>query len=419
MGDIIEIIFGLGALVVGIYIYVNFFRGLGAGGRAIADVVKGKSTFVESFKANYVGMEEFTTRIIEKTVGEEEVKFPVYVVEAKGMFPQRTIGKKVSFITHIFDETQKDKPLPVLSLYEHTREEETMVFEDRREFGEMRENYGFMNWAEVSVILKDSIRPPYKGRRKLTLQTCIISTDNPPKFKNGFTRGDNKASVYAVYSNTQEIVYGETGYLEAKDERIKVEKFMIQLAMYVAAIDGNLDQTEGNVIKDWAKRIIEGSGEGTTKARLNKEISIAFNDASNNKLSLSKICDGLNESAIKEEKYEALELAFKVLSSDQVADTSELETLKKAAEALKVDMKEFNEIRDREIAKVTNIELGEQSKEALIGIDPKMSKDEIIKHLQKEYVKWNSRANSKDEQIKKRAREMLLLIAKIREKHVN
>ena len=194
---------------------------------------------------------------------------------------------------------------------------------------------------------------------------------------------------------------------------------MIQLSMYVAAIDGNLDQTEGNVIKDWAKRIIEGSSEGTTKARLNKEISTAFYDATNNKLSLSKICDGLNESAIKEEKYEALELAFKVLSSDQVADTSELETVKKAAEALKIDMKEFNEIRDREISKVTNIELGEQSEEALIGIDPKMSKDEIIKHLQKEYIKWNSRANSKDEQVKKRSREMLLLIAKIREKHVN
>jgi hypothetical protein len=142
----------------------------------------------------------------------------------------------------------------------------------------------------------------------------------------------------------------------------------------------------------------------------------AYSLAKSGNLILSEVCSELNEYADNTLKYEALELAHKVMAADGVVDEREMKIIHKVAESLGIDSNELEKIRDKQIVKLQT-KADDVDIESLLGIDPSNSKEDIKKQLKKEYIKWNSRINSLSEgEEKDNAQQMLDLIAKARDK---
>jgi hypothetical protein len=65
-----------------------------------------------------------------------------------------------------------------------------------------------------------------------------------------------------------------------------------------------------------------------------------------------------------------------------------------------------------------SMHVGDADDEGLLGLKSTMSAQEVRKHLNREYRKWNSLAGHSDPKKRDQAREMLARIAAARRKHV-
>ena len=132
---------------------------------------------------------------------------------------------------------------------------------------------------------------------------------------------------------------------------------------------------------------------------------------------MSDVCSKLKKFADNTLKYEALELAHKVMAADGVVDEREMKVIHKVADALGIDSKELEKIRDKQIIKLQT-KAADVDLESLLGIDPSKGKTEICKKIKNEFIKWNSRMNSLSEgEEKDNAQLMLDLIGKARKKY--
>ena len=143
----------------------------------------------------------------------------------------------------------------------------------------------------------------------------------------------------------------------------------------------------------------------------------AYSLAESGDLSLSSICARMNEISEQAQKYEALELAHEVMAADGEIHESEMSVIHKVADALDIDSKELEKIRDQKIVsldtKASNVDI-----EGLLGIDSSWSNVDIKEHLRKEFQKWNNRLNTLPEgDERENAQQMLDLIAEARKKY--
>ena len=113
------------------------------------------------------------------------------------------------------------------------------------------------------------------------------------------------------------------------------------------------------------------------------------------------------------------------MSADGVAEQKELDSLDNISKKIGIDPKEYKNLRDKSITTVDVVAEKEETDKSdtvsrkkklasLIGFDSNQSQNEIHKILTQEFKKWNGRINLKDEKTKKRAEEMLKLIAEAR-----
>ena len=76
-------------------------------------------------------------------------------------------------------------------------------------------------------------------------------------------------------------------------------------------------------------------------------------------------------------------------------------------------------MKNKIVAKVGSLDLSEKPSEESFGITDDMTDAEKMKILRKEYTKWNGQTNHKDPKKKKRAREMVKIIADLRKQYSN
>ena len=132
----------------------------------------------------------------------------------------------------------------------------------------------------------------------------------------------------------------------------------------------------------------------------------------------------------KVEKYEALELALKVMQADGKADQKELDTLDKISLEIDIDPEEYKKLREQSVATVDivaeketseNVGTKERREELarVIGFNVNDDQSKIKRVLLDEGKKWRSRVNVSDEKIRNNANNMLKLIAEARKTFLN
>ena len=190
--------------------------------------------------------------------------------------------------------------------------------------------------------------------------------------------------------------------------------------MAVAMADGTLDDSEGIVLKNWIKSILSthsGDKEKSLKKIYNDALRESYDLAKSGNLVLDDVCEELNELGDTAQKYQAIELAHKVMAADGKADKREMKVINKVAESLGVDSVDLEKIRDKQIVKL-NTSPEDMDILTLLGISSSLSNEEISNQLKKEFIKWNGRLNSLGEgKEKDNAQQMLDLIGKAREKY--
>ena len=136
---------------------------------------------------------------------------------------------------------------------------------------------------------------------------------------------------------------------------------------------------------------------------------------------MSGLIDDFNDKALKEQKYELIDLLLKVVSADDELSKQEDAMLNKIVKKLEIDQKTFNQMKNKTLASVGSIETANSSdsnsNEQLLGLSEDLTDKEKCKELRKLYTKWNGQTNSSNKKIKSRAKEMVELIAQLRSKY--
>jgi len=231
-----------------------------------------------------------------------------------------------------------------------------------------------------------------------------------------------KGRVIRKATTTFKVHSSAEGYVEGIAHRERSEEMGIYLAMHLASADGNIDKKEADVVKEWIRAVLDSTADETRedrKDRLNLVISDAFEKSKGSYLDLDFISEELEKNATLPMKYEIMELCMDVMKADGVADPSEIRELKRIATMIGLDEGRYTALLDKRLAGVQLI--GASSAEnlaSIVGITPEMDKDQIRKHLNKEYRKWNARVSHDDEKIRARAEQMIEHIAEARKQYI-
>ena len=280
----------------------------------------------------------------------------------------------------------------------------------------------YPNWTHFGYVPIEYLSAPYKGKRKLRF--TLVATDTDAVSEWGTYAEEESHKIRHIATTEINHSFTEVGFLEIILNREKIENLSIQIALAIAASDGHLDQKELNEIKAWANLTtigMEEEEEKEKKKRLTKFIKQAFLEAKNKKVSVSGLIDDFNDKALKEQKYELIDLLLKVVSADDELSKQEDAMLNKIVKKLEIDQKTFNQMKNKTLASVGSIETANSSdsnsNEQLLGLSEDLTDKEKCKELRKLYTKWNGQTNSSNKKIKSRAKEMVELIAQLRSKY--
>ena len=338
-------------------------------------------------------------------------------VKVKGLFGHPEENKTKVFLT-IHDNTDisdDEFGAPVLSAHPSFAEPNSRVFSLTTTYDTTPDTYA-ADFFNLIYIPKEFILTPYKGKRNLKFNFTACDTDAEVTHGGHDDLNKIKYNASAFYQLTTK----EIGYLEEFANKSKVEDLTIKLAMTMSAVDGHLDQKELNVIKDWAKSLTLELDEDKAKERKKhfaKHIKDTYKEAQSKKTSISKLVSEFNDKASKSQKYLAIELMLNVASSDSKLAKEEEQFVNKIAKSIGINLNTFKEMKNKVIANVDKIDFAEKPSESSFGLTDDMNDAEKMKILRKEYTKWNGQTNHKDPKKKKRAKEMVKIIADLRKQY--
>jgi len=413
-----EVIFTIVGLIIAVKIVGGILGWLGSLG-------SGGSTSYSPGTPASSPIPPLSVRVRKTTKNIEGERFPTLTVEMKGQMPGPIYGTApVEFFLHLFDTEKHEEGFEpvVFSSLEVFQEESSPAFQFRMGPEEMSGMNYFSDWVELVEIPIVCLGFPWKGRRKIKLRFLALLADRtvePAMFEfGGHSRGSDTLFGASEATFTHEVT--ESGWLDENKNRPKVWASTIELAMHLASVDGSLDKSEGEIIKSWAKDVISSapSGKsGKTKKELNAAIEKSYGRASRGETFLAAPCRSLKELATEQQKYDALKLCVEVMSADGKADDSEMKELDRIVGLLGLDPAQYRKMLDPHLTRV-EMDVGDAvggDRKSLLGIREGMSKEEIRKLLTDANRNWNSRVTSSDPEIRRRAEEMLKLIAELRE----
>ena len=347
--------------------------------RAAGKTVIGKGSLKDNLELEFKGFGNLRTQL--KEVNNPGEPFTLEV-EVRGLFPvQRTTN--VGFIISVFTKDSNGDMEPVFSMLNEFQEQQSRAFQDLTGCGQVSENQGFTQWVRIGVVPTGILQPSSSGRQELSIVVRLVDIDNMPSIYQGFAdpNDDNKP----LWANVEKYDFDcqVKGYTEEAEARDESQALSIKIGMAVAMADGSLDDTEGFVLKDWIKSVLSSySGEKEQKLKkiYNDAMRESYSLAKSGKLQLNEVCEMLNETGDTAQKYQAIELAHKVMAADGQADKREMKVINEVADLLGIDSAELEKIRDKQIIKLnTNPE--DIDTLSLLGISSSLSNISIISSL--------------------------------------
>ena len=358
----------------------------------------------------------FKVRLQDVQVEMKDRDIPAKEIQARGAFPLKKTKNIAAWISLLDESTEQ--PLPVMCVIDQFQEGDSTAYFMKSEFGIVGPNHAISDWARIGVIFPEILQPPYGGQRTLTVVVRLVDSSEPPRMRFGYLPDETGLLWTEKIKFTYH--FDEKGYTEIAAHREESQILTLKIAMAVAMSDGSLDKKEGELMRQWVKRSIRSSsGEEDSRMKkiFNQTLRESDAEAKQGALSLQSLASRLNDIGETSSKYQAFELASKIMAADGKADPGEIKALSDLAEWLGLDSKRVTGIMDTHI-----IGIGPDistSIEDLVGIKPEWSDERVKKHLTGEFNKWNNRLNALPEgEERDNAQHFLDRIAHARKKHV-
>jgi tellurite resistance protein len=356
---------------------------------------------------------------ITTTLDKKSFDQPILLVSAYGEInPGPYIRAKI--VLSVLDKNDEKNPRSVFCVYDKLTEENTPAFQDSFEL-EADTGIHYPNFSEIFRIPMDFLVPPKGKRRKLKIIVRVIDQADYYPIVGGFPTQSDGGGLVNIASDELSYNFSIKGY-EEKEEHYQLSRVaIIKLATMVAMADGNLDDREGLVIKNWiAKTLSRYSDDRLKKLKnnYNNTLRSSFKDAKAGRLSYGALTEELNSIGTEQDKIEAFSLCYAVLSADTIADEKELKDINEIGKALKLDPKEIEKISDKNLLKLDATIQKATNIESILSIDPKWSKARIKKYLNVQFAKWSGRLNAIDnEKEKEEAQFWIDKIGEARQKY--
>jgi len=360
-------------------------------------------------------------RTVHKQLGTEGDGPEVIEVQARGLMPVRRVTH-LAFVTSVFDQTS-NQPQPVISVLDDFQEKDSVVYQCWQQAGAAGPNQGFADWVTVGVVVLQALVPPRRGDRNLTIALRVVDHANPPSIDHGFGDGDHPGMLHTLIEQV-DFHYEEMGWEEQATGRDESRELAIYAAVAVALADGNLEDSEGNSIREWIEKTLTSYADDRSedmKRRMNEALRDAYRQARAGDLSLSQVTERMNQVAPRPQKTELLQLCVDVMAADGVMEESELSVIRSLAEAMEIDYDDLEKMKGAAITQMQDIAVSSASGgEALIGIKPEWSREQKLKYLRDAFKRWNNRlqalppGNDRDN-----AQRMVQLIGELRSKYMD
>lgn len=386
-------------------------RILGAG----VDTLSGGGS-AEEFRARAFGMGAFEirTRRVEAT---GERGFSVIEVEGRGLVPVAH-QTNLSFVTSVLDCSSPQNPLPVVSTLDDFQEPESVAYSYTMRPTRVGPNEGFIDWCRVGVVIPDVLTPPRSGKRQLEVWVHLVDTARPPAIYHGFIESGRPVASYRALVEWE---FDRKGYQDAAEARRQRRPLMVRLAVAVAAADGSFAEAEGKIIQRWIQRqlsVLDESVRDAVKAECNDALRVGYARAG--KVSIGDLCNELNQISEPADRYEAVELCLDVMTADGQIHPAELEVIERVSDALALDYKELQRMKDQRLVTVNVQSSDESVMEASLGIGSDWAPERIRSHLREEFGRWNARLNTLTDPVERQnVQHRLDLIARARRKYAS
>lgn len=362
---------------------------------------------------------------VEKGIGFEKFKLgdvECFNLRIKGWINNpRTYQDKIKLIFHAYDNTdlQKDAKvgLPLISNNNVFQDEKSRVFKIQTTWATTADTY-LPNWYEFISIPCENLIPPLKGNREIMFR--VIAGEPSLDTDRGFIEGEDTKKVIHWADSTITHKFNDLGYAEYSKNREKLESLSVEIAVAFATADGDLQKKTLDIIKKWIVDITSNLEENKIKARkdaLSDVLKNAYKKAKAKNISVSSILNEMNENLGKSQKYVIVELLLNIAGADDKLSEKENVLLDKIVKKLEIDEAVFANMKNKTVINIGEIETSRSTSESIFGIKEEMTNEEKCKLLRKNYSKWNAQTNSNNQKTKTRAKEMVKLIAQLREKY--
>lgn len=413
-----EVVLVFVAIFVGWIIVRLILGALGSTVGAAAKAATGQGTFSDNMALAFKGMQPLECRLVDDRLESGNPESPALkAVEVKGQLPVQRTGR-ASFVISILDTTDGE-PKPVLSALDMFQEPNTVAYQFISELGEIGPDQGFVSWQRIGVVFPEMLMLPRGGERTLKVVLRLVDENGPPEIALGFSDGEHPGFLGFLAVEFRHHFDGK-GYEDDAAELQEARALAVKIGIAVAFADGTYDEVEGEVVKDFVRRVVapfEGDKLQQLKDLYNQAIREAYEAAQTGSLSLSELTSGLKAVTEPSGRYEAIELCFEVMAADGVADPGELETIRKVAGALELDFEEIEKLKDKTMLNLST-ETEQASIEALLGIEEDWPEAKVNRHLRAEFKKWNGRLNTLPEGVEREnAQRMLDMIAEARTRY--
>lgn len=388
--------------------------------KGLMNMARGRDSELSESESQHSELKEMGFRVKKATQDIEGHMAPVLEFQVKGIIPHRLDYEDLQLSVILRDTTDDDIGFVISSL-DGFQEDTTALFLYRTELEDFELGSGFTDWVTIGGAFIETLSFPRQGFRNIQAHLFVSPYSEPVDFE--YSHPTNPDACYTYETATVRLDIEEPGYVERKENRKVALMHIVELAMCMSAADGELDKSEGKVIKDWIKRMVNTQSDDEQeeyKKELNKALTRCFGQARQHKLfdRLGEIISDINTHAQDTEKYEAIELIVEVMTADGKADQSELELLDHVTTELGLDPDKVRSMRDRKLVDVDEISVDKDDLGSLLGITDDMDKAAIRKKLNQEFQRWNGRQTHADPETRKRAVEMLELIAEARKRYI-
>ena len=187
-------------------------------------------------------------------------------------------------------------------------------------------------------------------------------------------------------------------------------QLIMNLALMTSACDGDIRGDEVDLIAEWMEQ------RNVPDSVFLELKTSALSTVKNAGINIKSVCDQLDTSASVPLKYDIMELCLRIAQVDGVGADNEMKFLMSIGKWLDLDYDKFREMRD----KILPSSLHETvDVDALLGLHAVMTTDEKLKHLTREYRRWNQLTGHKDPKKREQANEMIDIIGRKRSETKN